>query len=407
MTSTNQHARVLVLDDDPFMLSLLGKMLARLDYKDVTSFTRGADAVTALKRDPEAVDLILCDLQMPEMDGVEFVRHLVEIRYAGTLVLVSGEDSRILEAAENLAKAHSLQVLGTLRKPPDPSALATVLARLPPRAGATTGTYQIQYSQSELQQALLAGQFVVHYQPKITVATGELTGVECLVRWQNPHEGLCLPGRFLPSIEAHGLMDALTEAVITTAMQDAHRWRHDGMEISVAVNVSMSSLTNLAFPEFIADTARALEMPLNRLILEVTETQLMQNVVAANEILTRLRLKRVVLAIDDFGVGHSSLAKLRDLPFNELKIDRGFVHGACRNESLAVFLRASISLARQLGLATVAEGVEDEDDWTFLRATACDQAQGWFIAKAMPAGELRAWASSWALRFGALSATSS
>jgi EAL domain-containing protein (putative c-di-GMP-specific phosphodiesterase class I) len=335
------------------------------------------------------------------------VRHLVEIRYTGTLVLVSGEDSRILEAAENLAKAHSLQVLGTLRKPPDPSALATVLARLAPRARATTGTYQIQYSRSDLQQAVLARQFVVHYQPKINITTGDLTGVECLVRWQNPHEGLCLPGRFLPSIEAHGLMDALTEVVITTAMQDAQRWRHNGLDISVAVNVSMSSLTNLAFPEFIADTARALEMPLNRLILEVTETQLMQNVVAAYEILTRLRLKRVVLAIDDFGVGHSSLAKLRDLPFNELKIDRGFVHGACRNESLAVFLQASISLARQLGLSTVAEGVEDQDDWTFLRTTACDQAQGWFITKAMPAGELVAWASSWAQRFCALSASSS
>lgn len=402
--SDHQHARVFVLDDDPFMLSLLGKMLARLEYKDVTTFTRGADAVKALRHDPEAVDLILCDLQMPEMDGVEFVRHLVESHYTGTLVLVSGEDSRILEAAESLAKAHSLQVLGTLRKPPDPSALATVLARLGPRARDATGSYAFQYSRSDLQQAMLAGQFVAHYQPKVNITTGALTGVECLVRWQNPHEGLCLPGRFLPSIEAHGLMDALTEVVITTAMQDAQRWRHEDLDISVAINVSMSSLTNLAFPELVADTARRLEMPLNRLILEVTETQLMQNVVAAYEILTRLRLKRVGLAIDDFGVGHSSLAKLRDLPFNELKIDRGFVHGARGNESLAVFLQASISLARQLGLSTVAEGVEDQDDWTFLRTTACEQAQGWFIAKAMPAGELGAWAFSWAERFRALSA---
>ena len=405
--TTDRHARVLVLDDDAFMLSLLGQMLARLDYKDVTTFTRGADAVTALKRAPEAFDLILCDLQMPEMDGVEFVRHLVESRYTGALVLVSGEDSRILEAAETLAKAHSLQVLGTLRKPPDPGALATVLARLAPNARAATGTFQIQYSRSDLQEALLARHFVAYYQPKINITTGALTGVECLVRWQNPHEGLLLPSRFLPSIEAHGLMDALTGLVLTTAMQDAQQWRHDGLDISVAVNVSMSSLTNLAFPEFIADTARALEMPLNRLILEVTETQLMQNVVAAFEILTRLRLKRVGLAIDDFGVGHSSLAKLRDLPFNELKIDRGFVHGACRNESLAVFLKASISLARQLGISTVAEGVEDQDDWTFLRATACEQVQGWFIAKGMPPGELGTWNLAWKERFRALSGSSS
>jgi EAL domain-containing protein (putative c-di-GMP-specific phosphodiesterase class I)/DNA-binding NarL/FixJ family response regulator len=401
--TTHRHANVLVLDDDPFMLSLMGQMLVRMDYKNVATFGRGEDAMNALRRDGGAFDLILCDLQMPEMDGVEFVRHLSEIRYPGALVLVSGEDSRISEAVENLANAHSLQVLGTLRKPTNPNALATILARLKPKARTESGAQEIPYSRSVLQQALLDKEFIAHYQPKINLRTGALTGVECLVRWQNPRDGLCFPDRFLPAIEEHGLMDLLTETVITAGIHDAKQWRNEGLDIHVAVNISMSRLTDLAFPEFIARAARKVDLPLDRLILEVTETQLMQNAVSAYDILTRLRLKRVGLAIDDFGVGHSSMAKLRDLPFNELKIDRGFVHGACRSESLAVFLHSSISLARQLGLSTVAEGVEDHDDWMFLRTTSCDEAQGWFIAKAMAASELSAWTSTWAARFRVLS----
>jgi len=163
------------------------------------------------------------------------------------------------------------------------------------------------------------------------------------------------------------------------------------LDLSVAVNVSMANLTALDFPDFVSEQARLKGLPPASIVLEVTESQLMRDLRAPLEILTRLRLKRFRLSIDDFGTGHSSLAQLRDLPFDELKIDRSFVHGAHNNEILRAIFQASLGLAKQLGMATVAEGVEDSDDADFVRSTGCDLAQGYLIAKPMAASQVEAW----------------
>jgi EAL domain-containing protein (putative c-di-GMP-specific phosphodiesterase class I) len=166
----------------------------------------------------------------------------------------------------------------------------------------------------------------------------------------------------------------------------------------MAVNVSMDNLSELEFPDWVERAAKDAGYPLTNLVLEVTESRLMKDALTPIEILTRLRLKRIGLSIDDFGTGHSSLAQLRDIPFTELKVDRGFVHDACRDASLRAIFEASLGMARQLGLRTVAEGVENQEDWDFLRAGACDLAQGNFIARPMPGGELAAWIGEWGTR---------
>src|SRR5690606_18858353 len=169
-------------------------------------------------------------------------------------------------------------------------------------------------------------------------------------------------------------------------------------DLQVAVNVSMDCLRALDFPELVVKAAEQAGLPPARLMLEVTESRLMRDSRAALDILTRLRLKRIGVSIDDFGTGHSSLAQLRDLPFEELKIDRGFVHGACRDAALAAILNASLDMARQLGLKTVAEGIEDRADWDFLRDAGADVGQGYFIARPMRAEEVLAWADAWSGR---------
>jgi len=166
--------------------------------------------------------------------------------------------------------------------------------------------------------------------------------------------------------------------------------------------VSMDNLTDHGFPGFVADAVAQAGVPPSRLVLEVTETRLMKDPVATLDILTRLRLKRVRLSIDDFGTGHSSLSQLRDVPFDELKVDRGFVHRAWCDEGLRAILKPSLEMARQLGIRTVAEGVEDLDDWRFLRASRCDLAQGYFIARPMPAAKLTEWLVDWEARRGDL-----
>jgi EAL domain-containing protein (putative c-di-GMP-specific phosphodiesterase class I) len=234
-----------------------------------------------------------------------------------------------------------------------------------------------------------------HYQPKVVIATGAVVGIEALVRWQHPRDGLVMPDQFIGTAEDHGLIDGLTRVVLTKALHDTRSWHAAGLNLHVSVNVSMENLAALDFPEFIAEEARAAGVPLTSLVLEVTESRLMKDLLAQMDILTRLRLKRIGLSIDDFGTGYSSLAQLRDIPFDELKVDRSFVHGAWRDASLRAIFDASLGMGHQLGLRIVAEGVEDAADWDFLREAGCDMAQGFLIAKPMPAIDLTDWIANW------------
>jgi EAL domain-containing protein (putative c-di-GMP-specific phosphodiesterase class I) len=178
-------------------------------------------------------------------------------------------------------------------------------------------------------------------------------------------------------------------------LRQARLWQDAGLRLHLAVNVSMDNLAALEFPDFVAHEADAAGVAASSLVLEVTESRLMKNPLAALDILTRLRLKRIRLSIDDFGTGHSSLAQLRDIPFDELKVDHGFVHGACKDASLKAIVEASLGMARQLGMQTVAEGVEDQADWDFLHSAGCDLAQGYFVARPMPAADLPGWIARW------------
>ena len=387
--------RILVLDDEPFMLKLLSHMLAKLEFTLVTACDSGRVALESFDRPNGPPDLILLDLNMPEMDGVEFVRYLVERHYSGSLILVSGEDERILQTAEKLVQAHKISVLGYLRKPVKPEALSALLAKWTPPSLARPGAAKKVYGADELRAAIDNGELVNYYQPKVAVATGEVVGVETLVRWRHPQDGMVFPDQFIGVAEAHGLIDDLTRVVLTGALAQAKVWQEAGLKLRVAVNVSMDNLARLDFPDLVAGLAAQAGVPPQGLVLEVTESRLMQDLRAPLEILTRLRLKRFRLSIDDFGTGHSSLTQLRDLPFDELKIDQSFVHGAWADETLRAIYDASLGLARQLGIEVVAEGVEDRADWNFLRRTGCDLAQGYFIARPMPAADFPGWMQDW------------
>lgn len=392
---------VLVLDDDPFALKLLARQLAELGVPKIEVFSSGEAALVALEKDA-AADLVLVDLNMPGMDGVEFLRHLGERGYAGSLALVSGENVRILETAERLAGAHGLHVLGHLTKPVALQNLQNLLARWRSRVPARTIRSRKTYDAQEVQRAIEQNEVLNYYQPKVELATGELRGVETLVRWLHPEDGLVFPDQFIGVAEEYGLIDALTRAVLIGALAQAKRWRAGGITLSVAVNVSMDNLARLDFADFVANEVARHGLAPSDLILEVTESRLMQDAQNALDVLTRLRLKRFSLSIDDFGTGHSSLAQLSNIPFDELKIDGGFVHGAGRDNTRGAIFEASLNIARQLGMKSVAEGVEDAADWAFLQSTSCDIAQGYFIAKPMPGKDIPAWLDHWQGRYAVI-----
>ncbi len=392
--------KILVLDDESFMLKLLTHMLAKLEFTLVTTCDSGRVALESFDSPNSSPDLILLDLNMPEMDGVEFVRHLVERHYNGSLILVSGEDERMLQTAEKLVRAHKISVLGHLHKPVKPKELAELLEKWTPLSPSRPRAANKIYGADEVRAAIANGEMVNYYQPKVVVATGEVAGVETLVRWRHPQDGMVFPDQFIGVTEAHGLIDDLTRVVLTGALAQAKVWQEAGLVLRVAVNVSMDNLVSLDFPDFVAGLAAKAGVPSQQVVLEVTESRLMQDTRASLETLTRLRLKRFWVSIDDFGTGHSSLAQLRDIPFDELKIDQSFVHGAWANETLRAMYDASLGLARQLGMEVVAEGVEDRDDWDLLHNTGCDLAQGYFIARPMAAADLPGWIQVWQVRVG-------
>ncbi|MBA2077334.1 EAL domain-containing response regulator [Rhodanobacter sp. PCA2] len=396
--------KILLLDDDPVALKVLSIQLRNLGsgQVEVVCHTDGQAALNVLEQDQD-IRLVFCDLQMPGMDGVEFVRHLVRLRYAGGLVLVSGESSRTRQAVKQLAHAHGLQIVGTLGKPVAIESLRRVLdeavtAHRPPAPVPSAASY----APDDLELAIWQGQLCNHYQPKVDLATGKVVGLEALVRWQHPQDGLVMPDHFVPMSEEHGLVGALGVEVVSEALHDLRRWLDAGHEIDLAVNVPLGDVSSLDYPDVLVEQARVAGVPLRHLVLEITESRLMDNPQVQLDVLARLRLKQVKLSIDDFGTGYSSLAQLRDLPFDELKIDRSFVHRASRTPSLRVILESSIGMARELGLRTVAEGVEEREDWDLLRLAGCDMVQGYFVARPMPGPEVDGWLAEWGARQEAL-----
>ena len=387
--------KILLLDDETFMLKLISRVLTNLGYSEVSSFDSGLAALESFESPNSPPDLVLMDLNMPGMDGIEFIRHLVERRYTGSLILISGEDERMLLTAEKLVRTHEISMLGHLHKPIKPEALSALLEHWRPHLQYASHASKKVYEADAVRAAINSSELVNYYQPKVMVSTGRVVGVETLVRWRHPEDGMVFPDQFIGVAETHGLIDDLTRVVLTDALAQARLWQDAGMAFQVAVNVSMDNLKALDFPDFVAGLAANAGVSPQRVILEVTESRLMDDLRVVLEILMRLRLKRFRLSIDDFGTGHSSLSQLRDIPFDELKIDQGFVHGAYSNERVRAIYNASLSLARQLGMEIVAEGVEDRDDWNFLCQTECELAQGYFIAKPMPASALPAWMEAW------------
>jgi len=243
----------------------------------------------------------------------------------------------------------------------------------------------------ELRTALSTDQLVVHYQPKVDLDTGEVHSVEALVRWNHPTRGLLYPDAFLNLVEESGLMPTLTRVVLALALDQAAAWHAQGQPLTVAVNLSASSLVDSDLPKQVASMLAARELPPGALQLEITEEFLMADRDRARDILTLLRNSGVQISVDDYGTGYSSLSYLRDLPIDELKLDRSFIFPMADNERTAALVASTIDLAHSLGLRMVAEGVETHLTYTQLKRLGCDQAQGYYMSRPVPAAELDHW----------------
>jgi diguanylate cyclase (GGDEF)-like protein len=244
---------------------------------------------------------------------------------------------------------------------------------------------------AELRRALDEDELVLHYQPKISLATGQVIGVEALVRWEHPTRGLLAPGEFIPLAERTGMVADLTRWVLDAAVRQCGAWREEGLDLPVAVNLAAGNIVDAALPDAAAATLDRYGVPGDRLECEISEHTVMSDPRRAGEVLARLRDMGVRLSLDDFGKGQSSLSYLKRLPLDEVKIDRSFVAGMADDDDDAAIVRSTIDLARHLGLEVVAEGVETAEVVDGLRDLHCDIAQGFHFSRPLPGDALRAW----------------
>ena len=249
-----------------------------------------------------------------------------------------------------------------------------------------------------LERALINHRLHMVYQPKVSLADGHLVRVEALVRWTDPERGAIPPSRFVPLAERHGLIDPLTQWGLRTTLRQWLKWCDEGLDTCIAFNISALSLEALDFPYLVERMCRALEVPTDRLVLELTEGAT-QPLIKLMDTLTRFRIKGIGLAIDDFGTGYSSLMQLRQLPFTEVKIDRFFVDDATTSDESRLIVKSVIDLAHGLGLTVTAEGIETADQLLLLRELGCDVAQGYLISTPLEPHHLKLWQEEWRQRW--------
>lgn len=388
--------KILVLDDDTFILNLVQHLLEREGCTSVVTRDNGRAALELVDNPRERPELILLDLNMPGMDGVEFVRHLVGHRYTGSLILMSGEDEHLLLASERLVRAHKIPVLGRLRKPVTAEGLAELLKKFPLSRQGSLRSSKEAHSAEKLRAAIANGELINYYQPKVSLSSGEVVGMESLARWHNPQDGMVYPRKFLGVAESFGLIHDLTDVVLENALAHAKSWADKGLALQLVVNVSVHNLDSLEFADTVDRLTAVSGMAPQNVMLEVAEGWLpMHDLRTPLETLTRLHLKRFRLSIDEFGTGYSSLMQLTGLPVDELKVDRSLVHGLSTNTRVKAKFDANLAIARQLKLQVAAVGVEDIADWDMLRLTGCDFAQGSFIADPMPTEDVPGWIERW------------
>jgi len=387
----NSTQSVLVVDDDPSQAKALADRLGTLGFETAVACT-GDEVRDLLSGGFQSVVL---DLMMTREDGIQIIRHMGVVRSDANLIIIGDTDRRILSAAERLARARGLRVAGSLAKPVNDAMLQGMLQRGVPRAGAGSRGINVQVAQTELLQCMEDGCVDVLYQPKIDVRTLEFIAVEALVRLNHPEHGQLLPAAFLAMAEESGLIRRLTRSVFLKALAQMSAWLDSGHTLQIAVNVSPLLMTDLDLPETFADLTDRHHIARDNIVLEITESWVNEEPVAALDIMTRLRVKGFNLSIDDFGTGYSTMLQLNELPYSEMKLDQSFIRNATRDREARAIVESSIELGHKLGLKVVAEGIEKQEDWDLISDLHCDEGQGFFIARPMPGGQIPAWLRHW------------
>lgn len=398
---------VLIAEDSGVQRAHLALLLRELGVRQVHEAANGVEALTLLDSLAHTPDVMIIDLEMPVMDGVELIQHLQMRSVSIPFVVASTRESPLIAAVLEMARGHGLRAARAAQKPLTLDSLRDALEqcmRLPSGAPAQRGGL---VEPDRLAKAIRSGVVRPHYQPKVDIRSGLIRGAEVLARWTDPVLGPVGPDRFIPVAEAQGLIHELTLSMLRQSLAQLAKWQAKGVALSIAVNLSPRLLDSSRLVGEIGALVREAGVRPEQLVLEVTESAVISCESLALGTLARLRMAGYGLAIDDYGTGFSSMQQLSRIPFTELKIDRSFVHGASVHQNLRVLLQSAIEMAARLGLTSVAEGVETMEDWALLRGYGCNLGQGWLIGRALPGPELPNWLREHQHRLAALRASDS
>lgn len=376
--------RVLVLDDHPIHCMQVRQLLQQAGFGPVDSALDARQALAMLHR--QVYDLVLVDLHMPEMDGVQFIHALTGVEQVPILAIVSSCSRRLMNSVSLMAKEKGLAVLGTFPKPLEAAhveQISTIIGNRQGHGAAPRPEHAAVFDRQVLERAIERRELKARFQPRRSLSSGRIVGAEALVRWDSPSFGLLMPDSFLASISRCQLDHQLLLLMLDDAIQAQRHWQHLGYRLKVSVNLPTGLLDDPGLPDQLQRLTVAAGLSTSDLCFELLETERPLSPGQYHMGASRLRLKGFGLAQDDFGMGYSSMYALISTPFTEMKIDRHFVHGAATDDARAAALVAAVQLGRQLGLEVVAEGVESARDLEFLRLIGCDSAQGYLISAAL------------------------
>jgi len=338
------------------------------------------------------------DLNIPNIDGIELLRFVEDKKFKTDVILMSGVDKRVLESAKEFAISKGLSVVGSIQKPVRLADLEEILKKsMAPKSEIPEkkphedkNTFTV--TKEELMRAIEKNEFVVFYQPKVGIAVEKLLGVEALVRWRHPQQGLIFPDQFIPQAESFGLIEEISWLIIKIAITEMSSLKDKiGHSIMLSLNLSPHSLHDLSFPDKVLAIIQQSTIGPENIIFEITETGLLKELSNALDIFTRLRLKNIQLSIDDFGTGYAMMQQLKLIPATEIKVDKSFVQNMLNVDSSRVVVKKTIEIGHELGMKVIAEGVETLEQLQYLKELQCDVAQGYYYSKPVPMDELTKW----------------
>ena len=384
--------RILILEDDSFQRAVAVRMFRSLGCHEVFEAADGSQAL-ALLQQVGAVDIAVCDLQMEGVDGLAFLRRAGQSGQIGAVLLSSALSADLRRAAQQVIALLGLQLLGDVGKPLPAKELQALLDKYRGSCiRATSPDAVVQPAcEDEVRQALALQQLQAWYQPKFNLRSGEVCGVEVLCRWMHPSKGVLPPALFIPVLERCGLMDELLFAQLDQALSLQEQARIQGYPLNMAFNLQTSQLVNSQLTYTLKGILARHGTPGSRLTFELTENGLLQAPAASLENLVRLRMMGCRLSLDDFGAGFSSLQRLCQLPFNEIKLDGEFVRNLEHEPRCAAVIASTLALGNSLGMAVVVEGIETGDQLQRLLAMGCIEGQGYWFARPMSGQGLLHW----------------